>query len=216
MLYFRSLFRGIAQLPVADAAVRAELDARAARDGWPALHAVLALRDPAAAARIHVHDAQRIQRALEVLQVSGRSMSEHWEQQAPAEDFSQWQIIALEPADRLRLHAVLDTRLRGMLATGMVDEVRRLLQRPGISPDSPAMRLVGYRQLLDHCQGRQSLAQAAERALHATRQLAKRQMTWLRSATFVPDECRLIRIDAFDDAARERLAGALIKTTSPP
>lgn len=210
MLYFRALFRGIAELPVADPAMRAQLDARAAREGWPALHAELAARDPASAARIHPHDAQRIQRALEVVSLTGQSMDELWVQE-DSYSFDHWQVGILEPADRARLHALLAQRFDAMLAAGFVEEVRALLARPGLSEESHTMRLVGYRQLAAYVAGRDSLPDAAGKAIAATRQLAKRQLTWLRGANLLPSGASVLRIDPFDDTARSRMLRVLIQ-----
>jgi tRNA dimethylallyltransferase len=186
MLYFRSLFQGIASMPQADTALRAELDARAARHGWPALHAQLAQLDPVAAQRIHINDAQRIQRALEVLTLAGTGLTQLWQQPSPPEVSFDSLICVLQPGDRAQLHQRLALRLDAMLAAGLVDEVQRLRQRPGLTVDSPALRAVGYRQLLAYCSGEQSLPTAREQAVAATRQLAKRQMTWLRSSSLWP------------------------------
>jgi tRNA dimethylallyltransferase len=186
MLYFRSLFQGIASMPQADTALRAELDARAARHGWPALHAQLAQLDPVAAQRIHVNDAQRIQRALEVLTLAGTGLTQLWQQPSPPEVSFDSLICVLQPGDRAQLHERLARRLDAMLAVGFVEEVQRLRQRPGLTVDSPALRAVGYRQLLAYCSGEQSLPTAREQAVAATRQLAKRQMTWLRSSSLWP------------------------------
>lgn len=216
MLYFRALFRGIAELPRADAPVRAAIDARAAVEGWPALHAELAQRDPQGASRIHPHDAQRIQRALEVLHVSGRPLPEHWGAQTGDTDFSRWHIVVLEPQRRELLHEALAMRLHEMLEQGFPDEVRALLARGTLTEDSPVMRLVGYRQLAAWCQGKSSREAAVAAALAATRQLAKRQITWLRSATLLPEGAISTRIDAADREAREQLVRTLIKASSPP
>ncbi len=180
MLYFRALTRGIAPLPEGDADLRAELDARAAAEGWPALHADLAQVDPEAAARINPNDSQRIQRALEVWRLSGRPLSEWQADTGPALD-CEFRRVALMPAERRTLHERIAARLESMLEAGFVDEVRRLRERPGLSADSPSMRSVGYRQLWAHLDGRCDLPTAARRALYATRQLAKRQITWLRA-----------------------------------
>ncbi len=216
MLYYRALFGGIAELPTADTALRAALDARAAREGWPALHAELALRDPAAAARIHPNDAQRIQRALEVLQLSGRTLDAHWSTDAgQAPPFSNWIICMLEPADRARLHAVLAARFAAMLRDGLIEEVHGLLAR-GCDVRSPVLRLVGYRQLVAHCRGEESLATATEHALAATRQLAKRQLTWMRSGKLLPYGATVLRTDAFDTRSVDVAARALIEASSAP
>ena len=195
MLYFRSLFQGIASMPQADTALRGQLDARAAREGWPALHAQLAQLDPAAALRIHVNDAQRIQRALEVLTLAGAGLTQLWQQPAPEAMPFDSLICVLQPGDRALLHQRLALRLDAMLAAGLVDEVQRLLQRPGLSMDSPALRAVGYRQLSAYCTGAQTLSLAREQAVAATRQLAKRQMTWLRSSSLWPDAQQPLNFD---------------------
>jgi tRNA dimethylallyltransferase len=212
MLYYRALFDGIAELPVADPAVRAAIDARAAREGWPALHAELARRDPASATRIHANDTQRIQRALEVVELSGRTLDEHWlaARQPDASLFANWTICLLEPADRARLHAVLAARLESMLQAGLVAEVRALLAR-GLDADSPVLRLVGYRQLLDHCRGAETLEAAAARVLAATRQLAKRQLTWMRSGKLLPYGATVLRTEPFERVSIENVARALIE-----
>ena len=211
MLYFRALFQGIAQLPQADPALRAALDARAAREGWPALHAELARLDPAAAARIHANDAQRIQRALEVRSLAGSSLTDLWQQQAqPLADID-WAIAVLEPADRSLLHARVQQRFDAMLAQGLVDEVATLLRRPGLDIDGPAMRAVGYRQLVPCCLGQCSLAQAREQAVAATRQLAKRQLTWLRSPGLLPRDAAVLKCDPFDPKTEERFRVATLQ-----
>jgi tRNA dimethylallyltransferase len=216
MLYFRSLFRGIAALPAADAALRASIDARAAEQGWPALHAELAARDPASAAQIHQNDAQRIQRALEVLELSGRSMRELWRDDAVAADFSGWMICVLAPADRTRLHAVLAQRLAAMMTAGFAAEVEQLLACGTLTENAPALRLVGYRQLSGYCRGLESLDVAVEKALHATRQLAKRQLTWLRSSGLLPDGVTVLHGDPFDAPTMEQILGVLIKAKLSP
>jgi tRNA dimethylallyltransferase len=216
MLYYRALFGGIAALPAADAALRAQIDARAVRVGWPALHAELAARDPAGAARIHPNDAQRIQRALEVLALSGRTLDAIWaaDSQSPP-PFAHWHIGMLEPADRSRLHDVLAQRLAGMLRAGFVAEVRALLAR-GLDADSPVLRLVGYRQLVQHCRGEESLEAAAERALAATRQLAKRQLTWQRSRKLLPYGATVLHADPFAADSVATMARGLIKAVAAP
>lgn len=214
MLYFRALFRGIAALPTADDQLRADIDAAAAEQGWPALHAQLARRDPAAAARIHPHDAQRIQRALEIGALTGRAIDELWVQEE-SYSFDDWTIGVLEPGDRSRLHDLLAMRFDMMLAAGFVEEVRRLLDRPGMSEESHTMRMVGYRQLAAHVMGHDSLHAATAKAVAATRQLAKRQLTWLRSGKVLPSGAKMLRADAFDDTARLELMRLLIQAHEP-
>jgi tRNA dimethylallyltransferase len=216
MLYFRALFRGLADMPAADVEVRAMLDARAAREGWPALHAELAVRDPASAERIHPQDAQRIQRALEVLMVSGRSLGEHWDAAQDLSVFSDWQICVLEPRQRDLLHERLARRLTAMVQAGFAEEVSNLLARGTLDEHSQALRLVGYRQFVGYCRGRESLDLATELALYATRQLAKRQLTWLRSDSLLPVGAPCVRVDPFDPPTMEQLLQTLIKAKLPP
>jgi tRNA dimethylallyltransferase len=216
MLYFRALFQGIAALPTADQSLRAAIDARASMIGWPALHAELAARDPESAARIHVNDAQRIQRALEVLDLSGRTLQEHWSNCVQPSSICDWKICVLEPADRTLLHAALAARLDAMLLAGFPEEVSQLLARGTLMESSPALRLVGYRQLIGYCRGLETLELAAERALYATRQLAKRQLTWLRSDKFLPQKSCTMRGDPFDVPAMEQMFRLLIQAIRPP
>jgi len=183
-LYFRALFRGLSTLPAADAAVRAELETAAAARGWPALHAELAAVDPATAARLHPHDAQRIQRALEVYRLTGRPLSAQQTGGGAALPY-RWLKVALAPAERAELHRRIGARFEAMLAAGLLDEVRRLYARGDLTPAHPAMRAVGYRQLWQHLAGELDLATASQRAVAATRQYAKRQLTWLRAETGV-------------------------------
>ena len=183
MMYFRALTGGIAELPFADATLRAEIDAEAAVAGWPAMHEKLREFDPVAAARIKPNDSQRIQRAIEVYRLSGRPLSE-WqtraEQESPGTDV-RFIKIGLFPKDRARLHERIENRLNSMLNNGLVDEVKALSGRSGLTADAPSMRAVGYRQVWEYVAGNCSLDDARYRALVATRQLAKRQLTWLRS-----------------------------------
>jgi tRNA dimethylallyltransferase len=180
MLYLRALIGGIAEMPEGSDEIRARLDADAARLGWPALHAQLATVDAAAAGRIHPNDAQRIQRALEVYAVTGEPISAHQARtKSPVE--REFVVTALMPTDRARLHAALDARFAAMLEAGLLGEVRRLFSRGDLTDAHPAIRAVGYRQLWAHLAGGYSFETAVARAQAATRQLAKRQMTWLRS-----------------------------------
>ncbi len=182
MMYFRALIGGIAELPSADAEIRASIDADAEKSGWPAIHARLQEIDPAAAKRIKSNDKQRIQRALEVYLVSGTTLSE-WQSRAQAEHDRDLVFlkIALQPATRQILHERIEERLNLMLNNNFLGEVEVLHQRCGLTADHPSMRSVGYRQLWAHLDGAISLEEAGKRALYATRQLAKRQITWLRS-----------------------------------
>jgi tRNA dimethylallyltransferase len=181
MMYFRALTRGIARLPGADEATRDAIDAEAEAHGWPALHAELERVDPRAAARIEPNDRQRIQRALEVYRVSGKPMSEWQRDSSPARDDIEYLKIGLNIEPRRVLHERCALRLDAMIEEGFVAEVEELRLRSGLSADHPSMRAVVYRQLWKHLEGEYGLVEARDRALFATRQLAKRQITWLRS-----------------------------------
>jgi len=180
-LYFEALFDGLAEMPAADAAVRAQLHAQAQARGWPALHAELAAVDPVAAARIHATDPQRIVRALEVYRLSGEPISA-WQARATRARFP-FRVLKLVlcPPDRALLHARIEARFDAMLAAGFLDEMRSLRSDPRLHPDLPAMRAVGYRQAWRHLAGETDAATFREQAIAATRQLAKRQLTWLRA-----------------------------------
>jgi tRNA dimethylallyltransferase len=181
MLYYRALMGGLAELPPAQPPIRAEIERRAAREGWPALHAELARVDPASAARIEPADAQRIQRALEVHRHTGRALSEHHGEAAAAAPAFESLAVSLEPAERTVLHARIAERFRAMLAAGLVAEVEGLRARFPLDERMPSMRAVGYRQAWETLEGRAPLATLPERGIAATRQLAKRQLTWLRA-----------------------------------
>lgn len=184
MMYFRALTGGIADLPPANAEIRANIDADARQHGWPAVHRRLQAVDPAAARRIEPNDRQRIQRALEVFLLSGKALTK-WQECAGADsgDDIHFVKIALQPASRKALHERIEQRLKLMLNNGFLEEVKALYHREGLTANHPSMRSVGYRQLWQHLAGTMSLEEAGERALFATRQLAKRQITWLRSET---------------------------------
>lgn len=179
-LYFRALQKGLSDLPEADPSVRARIAEEAQQHGWPALHARLGKLDPQAAGRIRVNDAQRIQRALEVIELSGRPLSE---QQGRAQAKLPYRLLklALIPADRDALRERIARRFDAMLAAGFLDEVRRLRARGDLHPELPALRAVGYRQAWQHLDGEIDAREFRERAIFATNQLAKRQLTWLRS-----------------------------------
>ena len=218
MLYFKALLVGLDDMPAADAAVREAIEARARHEGWPALHAELARVDPATAARLFPNDSQRIQRALEVHAVSGRPLSD-WQSgrtHNPASPLQPRHLLSLEPADRAWLHRRIADRFDAMLADGLIDEVRHLRARGDLHPDLPSMRCVGYRQAweaLDRADppDAATLADLRERGIAATRQLAKRQLTWLRS---MPGR-RTVACDAPDALAQvtDAVAGWL---DSPP
>ncbi|MDP4788612.1 MAG: tRNA (adenosine(37)-N6)-dimethylallyltransferase MiaA, partial [Haliea sp.] len=181
MLYFRALLEGLAEMPAADLAVRAALAVEAAVIGWPALHARLAEVDSVSAAAIHPHHSQRISRALEVFISSGVPLSV-WHQQAPTSLVEQYHVVQLVicPAERALLHTRIAQRFEQMLEQGFLQEVAALRQRADLGPELPAMRAVGYRQLWQYLDGECTLSEATERGIAATRQLAKRQLTWLR------------------------------------
>ncbi|MCO4879525.1 tRNA (adenosine(37)-N6)-dimethylallyltransferase MiaA [Paraburkholderia caribensis] len=194
MLYYKALTQGLNDLPAADADVRATLDADAARDGWPALHARLAAVDAVTAARLAPNDSQRIQRALEVFMLTGQPMSALLA--APARDDDAARLyrfvpIALEPSDRSVLHARIAARFDAMLAGGFVDEVKRLRARGDLHPGLPSMRCVGYRQAWEYLDGETDYDTMRDKGVFATRQLCKRQLTWLRgmSERVVVDCC---------------------------
>jgi tRNA dimethylallyltransferase len=200
MLYYRALTRGLAELPSADVELRAELDASAARRGWPSLHAELAKVDPEAAQRIRPNDAQRIQRALEVWRLTGEPLSKIQRLADQPPPFA-LKAFALVP-ERAALHARIAGRFEAMLAAGLVDEVKALKSRFALHPGLPSMRAVGYRQVWEFLEGRFGEAELHERGVAATRQLAKRQLTWLRSfpdvETIEPDAAALgKRIQSF-------------------
>ena len=185
MLYFRAFLQGLAQMPAADPDIRAALEDEARTHGWPRLHAQLAQVDPEAAARIHPNHSQRIGRALEVYRASGVPLSQWHERggdSARFDPFAHYRVVQLCvcPAERAVLHERIERRFELMLQAGFLEEVRRLFVRGDLDPDLPALRAVGYRQLWRHLQGRCSLEEAVQDGIAATRQLAKRQLTWLR------------------------------------
>lgn len=182
LLYFRALLRGLAALPDADGACRARLEQRAAQIGWPAMHAWLAEVDAAAAQRIHPNDSQRIQRALEVYQLTGRPMSALL-QSPHAPPPYRWLRFALVPDSREQLRTRIAARFHAMIDAGLVDEVAALRARGDLSLAHPSVRAVGYRQLWGYLAGEGSRDEAISSAIVATRRYAKRQMTWLRSET---------------------------------
>ena len=181
MLYFRALLEGLSELPCADESIRARLEDEAAEKGWRYMHQRLAEVDPQAARRIHPNDPQRIQRALEVYEISGVSMSQ-WQQSKPPSVLPYRVIkVALIPSDRKYLHEAIGRRFQRMLDAGFVAEVQALYDRGDLDLSKPAMRAVGYRQVWEYLSGHSSYEQMIERGIIATRQLAKRQHTWLRS-----------------------------------
>ncbi len=178
MLYFNALYTGLSDLPDADADVRAGIDHEAQQLGWAALHRRLAEEDPEAAARIHPNDAQRIQRALEIIQLTGKGPTAHGR---PKSQFP-WPSsrLIVNPPDRAVLHQRIEQRFHSMMETGFLQEVEQLYRRQDLDLNRPSIRCVGYRQLWRYLEGAWSLDEAVQRGIAATRQLAKRQLTWLR------------------------------------
>ena len=212
MLYFKALFDGLDAMPPADAGVSAELEAEAAIAGWPAMHGALAHADPATAARLAPNDAQRIQRALEVFRITGRPLSSfHVAKHHKTGRGIAAPLLSLEPLDRSWLHARIAERFDAMLAAGFLGEVKSLRARGDLNADLPSMRCVGYRQaweLLDAQQaqgGEPPIGELRDRGIFATRQLAKRQLTWLRG---MPQR-QVIACDA-PDALEQVLARARV------
>ena len=204
-LYFRALERGLSALPPADPEVRRRLAEEGRAHGWPALHARLAALDPPAAARIHANDPQRIQRALEVRELTGRPMSELLTQSPGSVLPYRVVKVVLEPVDRAALHARIEARFRAMLEAGLVAEVERLRSRGDLSPDLPSMRAVGYRQVWAFLAGETDRETMIARAVAATRGLAKRQLTWLRGETGA------LRVDPFAPGAWDLVLGFLAR-----
>ena len=195
MLYFRALTEGLSALPQADPEVRGRIDARAAREGWPAMHAALARVDPATAARLSPADGQRIQRALEVHELTGAPLSALQGARDAATGLGPVVTIAIVPSDRAKLHASIADRFDAMLAAGLVDELRGLRARYALTPTLPSMRCVGYRQAWEFIDGQIDAPTLRAKGIAATRQLAKRQFTWLRAtsaAVFDPTAPRLV------------------------
>jgi tRNA dimethylallyltransferase len=206
MLYFKALREGLSDLPPADAAVRAAIEAEAGEKGWPALHAELARIDAPTATRLNPGDAQRIQRALEVFRITGKPMSAL--QGARVADSLPFRFIplALIPSDRAVLHKRIEQRFEAMLAAGLVEELAALREKYALAPELSAMRCVGYRQAWEHLEGAYDRATLHDRGIYATRQLAKRQLTWLRVMPepkifdcFAPD----VRMQAIGHLARQ-------------
>ncbi|MBM3350409.1 MAG: tRNA (adenosine(37)-N6)-dimethylallyltransferase MiaA [Betaproteobacteria bacterium] len=209
MLYFKALQDGLSNLPEANPAIREQIEHEAAQIGWPAMHAKLAVVDPQTAARLQPTDMQRIERALEVYQISGKTMTEL--HQASTGEALPYRLlkIALLPGDRQVLHARIAQRFDQMLADGFIDEVKALKAKyPTLTPDSTAMRCVGYRQALEHLAGAYDLAELRDRGIFATRQLAKRQLTWLRGM----DD--LVEVDCLDPALHEMVRNKILEFMS--
>jgi tRNA dimethylallyltransferase len=199
MLYFRALLNGLSVLPSADADIRTRLEAEAEAEGWASMHRRLAEVDPEAAARIHPNDPQRIQRALEVYELTGTPLSELQQTQQVDQPLPYGIIkLAVAPADRTILHERIAQRFELMLQHGLIDEVEALQQRGDLHLDMPALRAVGYRQVWEYLSGSLKYTEMVERGIIATRQLAKRQFTWLRS------EAELTMLDSLDRRLLEK------------
>jgi tRNA dimethylallyltransferase len=181
MLYFKALREGLSDLPQADAVVRAAIEAEAQEKGWPALHAELARIDATTAARLNPGDAQRIQRALEVFRITGEPLSVLQGARVLGQAQYRFVPMSLVPAERAALHRRIESRFEGMLAAGLVEELAALRGKYALDPSLPSMRCVGYRQAWEHLEGAYDLATLRDRGIYATRQLAKRQLTWLRA-----------------------------------
>jgi len=206
MMYFRALTEGIAELPAANSDIRTQIDREADDKGWPAMHAELERVDPVLAAKLNPNDSQRIQRALEVFRISGKPLSE-WQRDAVTQGGNTGDIeflkIALKIEPRELLHARIEQRLEQMIASGFEEEMLMLRARPNLLKDSSAMRSVGYRQFWKYLDGDYSIEEARDRALFATRQLAKRQLTWLRS------ENALFSVDSLEPQAIDTISAYL-------
>ena len=207
MMYFRALTEGIADLPEADTAIRRTIDATAEATGWPSVHKELQAVDPVAAARINPNDSQRIQRALEVYRVSGKALTDWQAEDCTPTDAADYLKVGLQVEPRKELHERIALRLDQMVASGFVEELRELRMRPGLTEQSPSMRSVGYRQFWQYLEERCTLHEAKEKALFATRQLAKRQFTWLRSekSVFTINPLEAGAIDAISAHLARRL-----------
>ncbi|QEW07630.1 tRNA (adenosine(37)-N6)-dimethylallyltransferase MiaA [Nitrincola iocasae] len=180
MMYFNALLKGLATLPASDPGVRAELDDRIAAKGIEALHSALRVVDPVAAARLHPTDTQRVQRAMEVYVLTGKTLTQHWQEQSQQELPFRVLSLALLPGDRVALHQRIALRFEQMLAEGFESEVSELFRRGDLHEGMPSMRCVGYRQMWHYLEGHLDYASMHQKAVIATRQLAKRQYTWLR------------------------------------
>lgn len=209
MLYFKALQDGLSQLPTADSALRAELHARAAREGWPALHAELARLDPPTAARLQPADAQRIERALEICLLSGEPMSVLLAREQAAPQLHRFVRLALVPSQRAALHQRIEVRFRQMLREGLVQEVQQLRELYQLHPELPSMRCVGYRQTWDYLEGVFDIRELENRGIYATRQLCKRQLTWLRGMS------NLVEIDCLSPQAMPEVELQLLRGLQP-
>ncbi len=210
MMYFNALRQGLNCLPPADPDIRARIDEMARQHGWPHVHEELGRLDPVTAARLSPNDRQRIQRMLEVCLISGQPYSTLIEQEGVREGSHHFHIVSLEPSDRLVLHERIAQRFDLMLERGFVDEVRQLRDRDDLHEDLPSIRCVGYRQLWEHLAGQTTLTEARDKGIAATRQLAKRQLTWLRS---MPDRQVVDCLDSNVTASVIDAVAPLMKVT---
>ncbi|WP_430433072.1 tRNA (adenosine(37)-N6)-dimethylallyltransferase MiaA [Methyloversatilis sp.] len=210
MLYIKALREGLSDLPEADASLRADIDARAAEQGWPALHAELARLDPDAAARLKPTDAQRIQRALEIVTLTGRPLAESYARREDDAPLPPMTVLSLEPSDRAWLHRRIEQRFDQMLEQGLVNELRRLRTKYRLDAGIPSMRCVGYRQVWHYLEGEVDALTMRDTGIYATRQLAKRQITWLRSMQI--DQ----RIDCLRDDAADMVMDAFARGVRTP
>jgi len=209
MLYFKALRDGLAELPQADPALRAEIDALAAAHGWPAVHAELARLDPATARRLKPTDAQRLQRALEIVRLTGQPLDQHFASQRPVPLPCTPLAIGLVPQDRGLLHQRIAQRFHDMLTAGLIDEIVMLREKYQLDASLPSMRCVGYRQVWEMLEGRLPRQELTERGIYATRQLAKRQLTWLRGMEGIESHDPLASND--DTPIRQRIEAFLQK-----
>jgi tRNA dimethylallyltransferase len=199
MLYFKALWHGLADLPQADPTLRAAIDAEAAAQGWPALHAELAQHDPVTAARLQPTDAQRIQRALEIVRLTGKPLGDFFARQPAADLPYRTLALGLAPSQRAVLHERIAQRFDAMLSAGLVGEVNALRAKYTLDATLPSMRCVGYRQAWDMIEGRLPAAELRDRGIYATRQFAKRQLTWFNTLKEVE------LFDCLDDALTQRI-----------
>lgn len=209
MLYFKALRDGLSDLPQANPELRQKIDEEAAREGWPAMHARLMQLDPDGAERLEPTDAQRIQRALEIVLLTGRPMAENYARAEPPGLRHRLVMLGLAPSDRSVLHQRIETRFEQMFAAGLVGEVESLRARYRLSADMPSMRCVGYRQVWSYLEGEHTLATARFKAIVATRQLAKRQLTWQRQ--FRENWPEFTEFDCLDPRLPDRLIEAASK-----
>jgi tRNA dimethylallyltransferase len=213
MLYFKALRDGLSDLPHADPALRRQIDAQAAQCGWPAVHAELARLDPDAAARLEPTDAQRIQRALEIVRLTGQPLAQSYARREDAPITHRLLTLALTTSDRALLHRRIEQRFDQMLADGLIEEVQTLHKRYHLNPGMPSMRCVGYRQVWEYLEGRCDHKTMRYKSIVATRQLAKRQLTWQRQ--FRDNWPDLVELDCQDDTLAQRVLALALQHVTP-